>query len=209
MKKLDISPEEILAHAFQRTKDAIFFQNFVPSRFHPRHSVFEPNADDDDARVHVRQIAIVEEHTTHATTELLDDRPSSRPIPPSNEAYSLEIRSDGTTIIKTIALPGVLHALTTLSLLFYAYSCGRGPNPPADAYTPYAPFHFKDRPCFPHQGLNLDIAHNRISPPTVRRTLDAMSLAKLNRLHLHATDAQYWSLEISALPALAREGGVR
>ena len=166
MKKLDISPEEILAHAFQHTKDAIFFQNFVPSRFHPRHTVFEPNADDDDARVHVRQIAIVEEHTTHATTELLDDKPSSRPIPPSNETSSLEIRLDGTTTtIKTVALPGVLHALTTLSLLFYVHSRSSEPNPPPAAYTPYAPLHIQDRPRFPHRGLNLDIARNRISPP--------------------------------------------
>ena len=33
-----------------------------------------------------------------------------------------------------------------------------------------------------------------------------MSLAKLNRLHLHATEAQSWPLEISVLRALAREG---
>lgn len=59
---------------------------------------------------------------------------------------------------------------------------------------------------FEHSGLNLDISRNRISPENVRRTLKAMSFNKFNQLHLHATDAQSWPLEISSLPELALKG---
>ena len=64
----------------------------------------------------------------------------------------------------------------------------------------------KDRPEFEHRGLNLDISRNRISPEDVMRTLEAMSLSRLNRLHLHATDSQSWPLEIPSLPDLALKG---
>ena len=38
------------------------------------------------------------------------------------------------------------------------------------------------------------------------RTIDAVSWNKFNRLHLHATDAQSWPIEIPALPELAEKG---
>ena len=38
------------------------------------------------------------------------------------------------------------------------------------------------------------------------RTIDALAFNKFNRLHLHASDAQSWPLEIPALPELAIKG---
>lgn len=38
------------------------------------------------------------------------------------------------------------------------------------------------------------------------RTIDAMASAKMNRLHLHATDSQSWPLDIPSLPELASKG---
>lgn len=59
---------------------------------------------------------------------------------------------------------------------------------------------------FEHRGLNLDISRNWISPEDVMRTIEAMAANKLNRLHLHASDAQSWPLEIPSLPDLALKG---
>ncbi|KAL9113549.1 MAG: hypothetical protein Q9227_002287 [Pyrenula ochraceoflavens] len=57
-----------------------------------------------------------------------------------------------------------------------------------------------------HRGLNLDISRNVFSPQDVMRTIDAMTTAKMNRLHLHATDAQSWPLVIPSLPTLSEKG---
>ena len=73
-------------------------------------------------------------------------------------------------------------------------------------YTPYAPLTIEDRPVFEHRGLNLDISRNPITPKEVMRTIDALAFNKFNRLHLHASDAQSWPLEIQSLPELAAKG---
>ena len=38
------------------------------------------------------------------------------------------------------------------------------------------------------------------------RTIDGLSMNKMNRLHIHATDAQSWPLEVPALPELSAKG---
>lgn len=167
-------------------KANVFSERFVPYNFHPIDSEFEPNPD--AQKTYIRQIAIEEQRT--------DSRLSV-----SDEAYSLEVSSDGQTVIKVTSSQGGVRALQTLSQLFYAHS-----DVGVDIYTPYAPVYIKDSPFFEHRGLNLDISRNRISPTDVKRTLDAMGFNKFNRLHLHASDAQSWPLDIPALPDLARKG---
>jgi hexosaminidase len=100
-----------------------------------------------------------------------------------------------------VSTQGGLHALETFSQLFYTHS--RSVNM---VYTPYAPVVIEDGPAFVHRGLNLDISRNWISPSHVRRTIEAMAFNKFNRLHMHASDAQSWPLNIPTLPELAREG---
>jgi hexosaminidase len=43
----------------------------------------------------------------------------------------------------------------------------------------------------------------------IKRTIDALSFNKFNRLHLHVTDAQAWPLEIPAIPELSAKGAYR
>ena len=189
--RLGMPSESILRLAFERTKGILFSQSFVPFKFHPRNNAFEPSIE--NIRVYVQRI-VTEEHTK-ATDE------DTWPTKISDETYSLEIREDGNAIIKIVATSGGLHAFTTLTQLFYAHSESK-----FDVYTPCFPISIRDTPQFVHRGLNLDIARNRLSPADVRRTLDAMSLVRFNRLHLHATDSQSWPLEIPALPDLALKG---
>ncbi|MCJ1416699.1 N-acetyl-glucosamine-6-phosphate deacetylase [Xylographa parallela] len=182
--------QAFLEAAFERMKSTLFAERFVPFKFHAGNIDFEPDVT--SVRIYIHKITIEDYHISN------DLNPHSNI---STEAYSLELREDGSALIKTTSVQGGLHALNTFAELFYAHSEGQ-----ADIYTPYAPVIIEDSPFFEHRGLNLDIARNRISTKDVKRTLDAMSFNKLNRLHLHATDSQSWPLEIPALPELAEKG---
>lgn len=122
----------------------------------------------------------------------------------SQEAYPIGISSDGTMLIGILSPEGGLCALETLVQRFYAHSGSE-----KDVYTPCAPLVVKDAPAFEHGGLNLDISRNLIPPQDALRIIEAMGFNKLNKLHLHATNAQPWPLEIPALPELAKEGAYR
>ena len=185
-----IKQEGIIEAAFERMKNTLFAEHFVPFKFHARNIDFEPSVT--SARIYIQEITIEDYHISN------DLNPHSNI---SREAYSLELREDGSAMIKITSVQGGLHALNTFTQLFYAHSEGE-----ADIYTPYAPVIIEDSPVFEHRGLNLDIARNRIFTKDIKRTLDAMSFNKLNRLHLHATDSQSWPLEIPALPELAEKG---
>lgn len=124
--------------------------------------------------------------------------------PISKEAYAIHISIDGPVLINTVHCEGALRALETLAQLFYAHSKGNG-----DVYTPFAPAIITDAPAFAHRGLNFDLSRNWIPPGDVIRTIESMALNKLNKLHLHATDAQSWPIEIPSLPTLAQKGAYR
>ena len=116
-----------------------------------------------------------------------------------DESYTLSVTEDGQVIITSVTSIGILWALETLTQLFYTSSGG-------GVYTPSSPVSIIDAPLFPHRGLNMDVSRNYYDPSDIQRTIDALSYNKLNRLHIHITDAQSWPLEIPALPELAEDG---
>ena len=83
---------------------------------------------------------------------------------------------------------GAIHSLATIAQL-----AGRS----------HAITRIHDHPAYPWRGLMIDVARHFIPLPTLRRTLDAMSLAKLNVLHLHLTDDQAFRFRSEAHPELA------
>ena len=83
---------------------------------------------------------------------------------------------------------GAIHALATLAQL---------------AGEPHAIKRIQDHPAYPWRGLMLDVARHFIPLPALKRTLDAMSLCKLNVLHLHLTDDQAFRFRSEAHPELA------
>lgn len=171
-------------------KHNVLNRSFVPRKFYPRGVQFEPVAD--DSKRYIEQL-VIEEDSRH---DLGDDERLDK-----SEAYMIEVSDDGSAVIKIASQAGGLHALETFAQLFFAHS-----TPKAGFYTPYAPLSIKDGPIFGHRGLNLDVSRNWIPPPDVMRTIEAMAANKLNRLHIHATDAQSWPLEIPSLPELATKG---
>ena len=66
-----------------------------------------------------------------------------------------------------------------------------------------------DAPRFAWRGLMLDSARHFQSPDFIRRLIDWMSVAKLNRLHWHLTDDQGWRIEIRRYPRLTEIGAWR
>ncbi|KAL9003354.1 MAG: hypothetical protein Q9188_003765 [Gyalolechia gomerana] len=171
-------------------KHNVLGRSFVPRKFYPRGAYFEPALD--DAKLYIERL-VIEENLQNNLGDLERQDKS--------EAYTIEVLGDGEVLIKIASPLGGLHALESFAQLFFAHS-----TPLSGSYTPYAPVLIKDNPTFEHRGLNLDMSRNWISPAAVKRTIEAMAANKLNRLHLHASDAQSWPLEIPALPDLALKG---
>lgn len=63
-------------------------------------------------------------------------------------------------------------------------------------------FSVRDAPRFEWRGIMLDVSRHFFTMAEVKRMIDAMSLFKLNRLHLHLTDGPGWRLEIKKYPRL-------
>lgn len=117
-----------------------------------------------------------------------------------DESYSLNIADNGSAIIIANTSNGIIYGLESLTQLFYQHSQLTG------VYTPYAPVNIIDTPKFRHRGLNMDVARNFFAVADIKHTIDALSWNKFNRLHLHASDAQSWPVQIPALPELAVDG---
>eukprot|EP00927_Polykrikos_kofoidii_P068788 TRINITY_DN64120_c0_g1_i1.p1 TRINITY_DN64120_c0_g1~~TRINITY_DN64120_c0_g1_i1.p1 ORF type:complete len:610 (-),score=93.03 TRINITY_DN64120_c0_g1_i1:118-1908(-) len=65
-----------------------------------------------------------------------------------------------------------------------------------------APLSLHDAPRFAHRGLLLDSVRHYFPVPWVLRTLEAMSLAKLNVLHWHLTDSEALPIATESQPRL-------
>lgn len=176
--------------AFERMKHNVLHRSFVPQKFYPRGFHFEPNGT--GPKQYIARLVIEE--------GLFDENvPFERQD--KSEAYSIKVSEDGDVRIKIASPLGGLRALETFAQLFFAHSYSS-----FGSYTPFAPISIKDSPMFEHRGLNLDIARNWIPPADVMGVIEAMASCKLNRLHIHASDAQSWPVEIPALPDLAIKG---
>ena len=187
----DSEPEDIIA-AFERTKTLIFDQRFVPRKFHPKNITFEP-AVDEERRI-ITTLTVILSKLDHIIAK-------EQVLNPSDETYQLYISESGHASITAATSRGAIYGLDTFAQLFYAHS-----QSPTESYLLIAPIHIQDWPESEHRGINLDISRNWIAPEDVLRVLNAMAHCKLDRLHLHASDAQSWPLDVPSLPKLAIEG---
>ncbi|KAK5143967.1 hypothetical protein LTR04_001720, partial [Oleoguttula sp. CCFEE 6159] len=187
-----VTGAQIVATAIQRTLDTIFTQNFIPWKFHPRNSNFEPSGSN---KTYISSIALQQNSTDSKTvSKALDGA--------VDESYTLSVTKDGAVTITAASSIGISYGLNTFTQLFYKHSKG-------GVYTPLAPVQISDAPKFPHRGMNMDVARSWYPVPDVLRMIDALAYNKMNRFHLHATDSQSWPLVIPALPDLAAKGAYR
>ena len=60
----------------------------------------------------------------------------------------------------------------------------------------------KDAPRFPYRGLHVDVSRHFRSLDFLKKQIDAMAMFKMNRIHLHLTDAAGWRMQIDSYPRL-------
>lgn len=140
----------------------IFEQSFVPWKFNPRNSDYEP---DTGNRQYVKSVTLQQNQADPA-----NGMKSSSPI---DESYTLSMPTSGDVVITANSSIGLSYGLTTFSQLFFQHSDG-------GAYTKLAPVTISDGPKFTHRGLNMDTARNFFPVADVLRTLDAMAFTKMN-----------------------------
>ena len=59
-----------------------------------------------------------------------------------------------------------------------------------------------DEPRFAYRGFMMDVSRHFFNKEFIKKQMDALAYYKLNRLHLHLTDAAGWRLEIKKYPRL-------
>ena len=59
-----------------------------------------------------------------------------------------------------------------------------------------------DEPAFEYRGLMLDVSRHFFDKEFIKKQIDAIAHFKMNRLHLHLTDAAGWRIEIKKYPRL-------
>ena len=106
------------------------------------------------------------------------------------EAYVLEVTPKGVTI-KAGGEAGAFYAQQTLAQLI-AFSTDKT----------IQCCKITDEPRFPYRGLHVDVSRHFRSVEFLKKQMDAMALFKMNKMHLHLTDAAGWRIQIDAYPRL-------
>jgi len=187
------SSRSIVHDAIARTMDTLFKQSFVPWKLVARNELAKFEPEEYAKEQYITNLAITQTGNDNSSTF----KPLAGQV---DESYNLTIGMEGIAKLSAVSSTGVLHGLQTFTQLFYQHSSGRG------IYTNMAPIIITDAPKFPHRGLNMDVARNWFPVPDIMRTIDALSMNKFNRLHIHMTDAQSWPLDIPSMPDLSKKG---
>ena len=108
------------------------------------------------------------------------------------EDYSLEVGPRG-VVIRAGGEAGLFYARQTLAQMT---SDG--------AVTEIRCCRIEDSPRYAYRGLHVDVSRHFRSVDFLKKQMDAMAFFKMNRMHLHLTDAAGWRLEIEAYPRLTR-----
>lgn len=109
----------------------------------------------------------------------------------SPEGYVLSVNSDGVRI-EALSGAGLFYGVQTLLQMA------------ADAPEGMTAVTVKDEPRFEYRGIMLDVSRHFRSKEFVKRQIDLLSYYKINRLHLHLTDAAGWRIEIKMYPRLTQ-----
>ena len=115
----------------------------------------------------------------------------------SPEAYVLEVTPRGITI-KAGGEAGAFYARQTIAQLI-AFSTSQSVQP---AGTTLQCCKITDEPRFAYRGLHVDVSRHFRSVDFLKKQMDAMALFKMNKMHLHLTDAAGWRIQIDAYPRL-------
>lgn len=111
---------------------------------------------------------------------------------PSPESYTLSVTSQRIEIRATSGA-GLFYGMQTLLQLMQPTSTGSYSVPSVE---------IEDTPRFAYRGLMLDVSRHFSTKEFIKKQIAALAYYKINRLHLHLTDAAGWRLEIKKYPLL-------
>ena len=120
---------------------------------------------------------------------LITPKPPHLPAP---ESYTLSVTSQRIEIRATSGA-GLFYGMQTLLQLMQPASTGSYSVPSVE---------IEDTPRFAYRGLMLDVSRHFSTKEFIKKQIDALAYYKINRLHLHLTDAAGWRLEIKKYPLL-------
>ncbi|KAK2603418.1 Glucosamine-6-phosphate isomerase (Glucosamine-6-phosphate deaminase) (GNPDA) (GlcN6P deaminase) [Conoideocrella luteorostrata] len=189
--KSPFNSKQVVKGGVARSFKAIFEHGLIPWMLNPPGSDFEPAVG--KGKGAVKSLTITQTGKDNSTV--------FKPLAGSvDESYSLNLTSGGEASITAATSTGILRALESFTQLFFKHSSGNV------VYTKLAPVTIQDAPRFPHRGMLLDLGRHWFAVEDIKRTIDALAMAKMNIMHLHITETQSWPLEIPALPKLSEKG---
>lgn len=100
----------------------------------------------------------------------------------------------------TIGCRGVDIKATTAAGLYYGLQTLRQISKSSDGRLPQLTI--CDAPRFEYRGIMVDVSRHFRTKEFLMRQMDIMAEHKLNRLHLHLTDAAGWRIEVESYPRL-------
>ena len=106
------------------------------------------------------------------------------------EAYFIKVTPKG-VVIKASTDTGVFYARQTLRQM-----TGNGKVKEIQCCE------ISDYPRFPYRGLHVDVSRHFRSVDFLKKQIDAMARFKMNKMHIHLTDAAGWRLQIDSYPLL-------
>ena len=106
----------------------------------------------------------------------------------SPEGYTIEVTEEKIDV-KAMSAAGLFYATQTLLQL-------------TDAENRIPICKITDEPQFEYRGMMLDVSRHFFDKDFIKKQIDAISRFKMNRLHLHLTDAAGWRIEIKKYPRL-------
>ena len=120
---------------------------------------------------------------------------------PTDESYVLNV-GDKQITIEAGTTAGLFYGLQTLLQWISpeGKTTGAGTVPATV---------IRDTPRFAYRGFMMDVSRHFRSKEFVLKQIDALARYKINRLHLHLTDAAGWRIEIKQYPRLTELGAWR
>ena len=106
----------------------------------------------------------------------------------ATEGYVMDVTTQG-VMIKATTAAGLYYGIQSLKQIY-------------DATGKLLCCHVADAPRFGYRGVLIDISRHFRTKEFLMRQIDQMAAVKMNRLHLHLTDAAGWRLEVESYPRL-------
>lgn len=184
--------KQVVQGGISRTAQYILQDNFIPWMLYERNALADSEPSPHSNKTLLQKLVITQTGNDTANTF----RAKAGDV---DESYTLAVTEAGIARISAASSIGVLHALESFSQLFYKHSGGQ-------IYSNLIPVDISDKPQYDHRGILFDAARSYFPVDTILKTIDALAWNKLNRMHLHISDAQSWPMEVPALPLLAEKG---